>query len=350
MTAAGDADSDGANDLLLATSAGRLLLLPGNGNSTVGAAVVVKRDWSGRDLLAGGADLTRDGRPDIVVRNACTGKVSILPGRGNGRYAHGLRGWSGWERATVSLVGDANGDHRADALVRSPKGAVAVRPGRGGAWVHPVGRRPLDLSGYTSERIVGDWNGDGDGDVLALRRDRMWLFRGRGNGRFGDAVGGWAGWSGRGKISAVGDWDGDGRPDLMSRKRDGSALIHPGRRGRGFARAYQARSDIGAPTAMFGVGRWNGDGAPDLMTRNRDGSLLLWPGNGPGGLDDPARIATGMDRYDQLIGVGDLNRDGRPDLVGRLARNRQLFMLPGRASGLARRVPIGSGPVRGRLG
>ncbi|MBA2508214.1 MAG: VCBS repeat-containing protein [Nocardioidaceae bacterium] len=350
VTAAGDADSDGDNDLLVVNGKRRLLLLPGNGDGTVGEARAVRGDWSGRTVLVGGSDLTRDGRPDLLARDTSSGKVKIFPGRGNERFARPLRGWSGWETARVTLLGDANGDRLTEALVRRPSGSVSVHPGRGGAWVHPVNRRPTDLSGYSSARMVGDWNGDGDGDVLALRRDKMWLFAGRGNGSFANPTGGWAGWSGRSPIAAVGDWDGDGRPDLMSRDRSGAALVHPGRGRKGFARAYQARSDIGSVTAMFGVGRWNADGAPDLMTRTSDGSLLLWPGNGPGGLEDPRRIAGNMGRYNQLIGVGDLNRDGRPDLVGRLAKNGQLFMLPGRADGLARRVPIGSGPVAGSLG
>ncbi len=350
VTAAGDADSDGDNDLLVRTAKRRLLLVPGKGNGTVGPSAAVRGDWSTTDVLVGGFDLTRDGRPDLLARDNSSGRVTIFPGRGNGRFARPLRGWSGWERAEVTLLGDANGDHRTEALVRRPSGTVLVRPGRGGAWVHPVNRRPTDLSGFSSARVVGDWNRDGDGDVLALRRDKMWLFAGRGNGSFRSPTGGWAGWSGRSRIAAVGDWDGDGRPDLMSRERGGAALIHPGRGGKGFARAYPARSDIGSVTAMFGVGRWNGDGAPDLMTRRSDGSLLLWPGNGPGGLEDPVQIATGMARYDQLIGVGDLDRDGRPDLVVRLAKNGRLFMLPGRADGLARRVPIGSVPVAGSLG
>ncbi len=349
VTGAGDSDGDGDNDLLVLTAKHQLVLLPGKGGGTMGQPRQVEQWADGRMLLTAGFDMTGDRRPDLLVRTGA-GRTQIRPGLGDGRYARGLRGWAGWEDARVSLLGDADGDGRMDALLRAPGGAVSVHPGRNAAWVHPVPSSTADWSGYGWVRVVGDWDGDGEDDVLARRDSKMFLLPGRGDGRFGAPVGGWSGWGDRVGIAAVGDWTGDGRPDLISRTANGTAWVHPGRGSAGFAAAYPARGDIGSPRTMFGVGRWTTDGAPDLMTRTQTGTLLLWPGNGPGGLRSPVTIATGMDRYAALIGVGDLDRDGQPDLVGRLASNDRLFLLPGQRRGLAHRVPIGSGPVPGSLG
>ena len=345
---AGDADSDGDRDLLVFTAARKLVLVPGYGDGTVGTPRTVAA-WPGRTPLTAGFDMTGDGRPDLLMRNDTTGLVRIRPGLGDGSYGRGLAGWTGWEDVRVSMLGDADGDSLVDVLVRRPGGTVAVHPGRNGAWVHPVRELPAGWGRYDWTRVVGDWDRDGDDDVLGRDGDRMWLLRGRGDGSFRPPVGGWPGWARRGPIAAVGDWTGDGRPDLVSRRHDGSAWVHPGRGLDGFGPAYEARSYVGAPAAMFGVGRWNGDGAPDLMTRTQDGALRLWPGNGPGGLEDAVLVATGMDRYDALLGVGDLTRDGHPDLVGRLADTSRLYLLPGQPGGLDRPVPIGSGPVPGAL-
>ena len=345
---AGDADSDGDLDLLVFTAARQLVLVPGGGDGTVGTPRTVAA-WPGRTPLTAGFDMTGDGRPDLLIRNDTTGLVRIRPGIGDGSYGRGLGGWTGWENVRVSMLGDADGDRSVDVLVRRPGGTVSVHPGRNGAWVHPVRELPAGWGRYDWTRVVGDWDRDGEDDVLGRDGDKLWLLRGRGDGTFRAPVGGWPGWAGRGPIAAVGDWTGDGRPDLVSRRHNGSAWVHPGLGLDGFGNAYAARSDVGALAAMFGVGRWNGDGAPDLMTRTQKGGLRLWPGNGPGGLEDPVMIATGINRYDALLGVGDLTRDGHPDLVGRLAATGRLYLLPGKPGGLGSPVPIGSAPLPGAL-
>ena len=272
------------------------------------AAADIQHSWSSRGLRR---SVTGDRRPDLLVRDG--------------------------ERVRL-LAGDAGAGSAS---------AGAVPPGRGGAGVHLAGRVPGRWAAYSELRIVGDWDGDGRRDLMGRRLDRLWLFPGLGAGRFGPGVGGWAGWGGRRMLTPVGDWDGDGRPDLVARVPGGAVWLFPGQGARGTRSGYPIRSSVGDADRMLGVGRWDGDGAPDLITRNRDGSLWLWPGNGPGGLLDPHQVATRTDRYDLLLGMGDLDRDGHPDLVGRDRSGGQLYLLPGTADGLGRRVAIGSGALAG---
>lgn len=243
------------------------------------------------------------------------------------------------------------------SVVGGPRPDLVLREGdtlrlRAGTPTGTRGAGRVDgrWASYSWLRIVGDWDRDGRRDLMGRQDGVLWLFPGRGDGRFGSRVGGWTGWGDRTLLTPLGDWDGDGRADLAAKVPGGAVWLFPGRGRGGFAPGYEMRSSVGQPGKLFGVGRWTGDGAPDLMTRGGDGRLWLWPGNGPGGLLDPRLVATGTDRYDLLIGVGDLDRDGDPDLVGRAKDTRRLYLLPqGPGGGLGARVEIGAAAVPGDL-
>ena len=269
------------------------------------AAAGAQHAWSGRGL---GRSVVDGPRPDLLVRNGARLRI---------------------------LAGDAG---QADGAQATTGAGVHHGPRIAGRW-----------ASYSWLRIVGDWDGDGDRDLMGRQDGRMWLFPGLGEGRFGGRVGGWAGWGTRTLLTPVGDWNGDGRPDLAARA-GGAVRLFPGRGRHGLGTGYVLRSDVGQAGRMLGVGRWTGDGAPDLMTRDAAGSLWLWPGNGPGGLLDRRRVATGADRYDLMLGVGDLDRDGDPDLVGRAKAGGRLFLLPGAPGGdIGRRVPLTSRALVGDL-
>ena len=85
-------------------------------------------------------------------------------------------------------------------------------------------------------------------------------------------------------LIAPGDWNGDGDPDLIGRNSAGALLLYGGT-GNGFVQSpVQIGTGFASMTAFIAPGDFNGDGNPDLIVRHTNGSLQLFPGNGAGGL------------------------------------------------------------------
>ena len=70
LAATGDLDGDGHVDLLARDADGRLWLHPGTGTGNLGGRVQLAGQWGGYDTISGFGDFTRDGKPDLVVRRA----------------------------------------------------------------------------------------------------------------------------------------------------------------------------------------------------------------------------------------------------------------------------------------
>lgn len=165
--------------------------------------------------------------------------------------------------------------------------------------------------------VRGDWTGDGLVDLLGTTTGGdLWLYPGRGTGRFstGHVVGG--GWSPYTWLGSPGDVTGDRRSDLVARDPDGALYLY---RGSG-AGTFAARSKVGwgwaGMTAMVTVGDMDLDGRPELVARRPDSSLQLYSFTATGGLTYRKQIGVGWNRMSWIIGMGDLNGDRRADLVG----------------------------------
>ena len=83
----GDVNRDGRADLLVRTK-NRLFLQTGYGTGRFAPPRRVAGSWSAFNRLVAG-DFNRDGLPDLVARDA-KGKVLVLPGRGDGSYGAAL--------------------------------------------------------------------------------------------------------------------------------------------------------------------------------------------------------------------------------------------------------------------
>ncbi|MGY4925190.1 FG-GAP repeat domain-containing protein [Streptomyces sp. 900105755] len=175
----GDLNNDRCNDVLVRTPAGALraykpacgaALTSSTPYTTLGAS-----GWNQYDVLTSPGDLNKDGRPDLLARNASTGAVYLYRTTGTGKLS-----------ARVQLYGN---------------------------W-------------KTYKKVVGagDLNGDGIGDLVAQdRANNLYRYYGTGKGTFGSRVRIATGWGASyNAVVGVGDITGDARNDLVARDTAGN--------------------------------------------------------------------------------------------------------------------------------
>ncbi|WP_260174821.1 VCBS repeat-containing protein [Streptomyces sp. PanSC19] len=153
MDGAGDLDRDGSVDLLARDKTGVLWLYKGTGSFT-GARfktrVKVGAGWGTYDRLAGGADLTGDGRADLLARDK-TEVLWLYRGTGSGTAPYATRtrigaGWGVYDQLVVA--GDLTDDGRADVVARDRTGVLWLYRGTGNTGAPFV----------TRTKVGGGWN------------------------------------------------------------------------------------------------------------------------------------------------------------------------------------------------
>ncbi|MFE5630357.1 FG-GAP-like repeat-containing protein [Streptomyces sp. NPDC056470] len=214
----GDMNADRKTDVLVRDPVGRLWFLPGDNTGRL----VGSGGWNSFNALVRHGDFSRDGREDVIAREASTGKLWLYPGTGSGGLgARKLLGSGGWNAMSrIAAFGDLSGDARADLL--------AVEKATGKLWLYPGtstgglgARKLLGSGGWNSMNAlvgVGDMNSDGRADLYAREAStgKLWLYPGR-TGYLGSRVlVGSGGWNAMFSLTAVGDSSGDGRPDLLA--------------------------------------------------------------------------------------------------------------------------------------
>ncbi|MCW2762612.1 MAG: N-acetylmuramoyl-L-alanine amidase, family 2, partial [Marmoricola sp.] len=385
ITAAGDWNRDGRNDVLMRdTATGWLWMVPGLGTGKFGTPVLLSKSWKSFTATAVAGDLTGDGRPDIVGIHR-NGYVYAAASTTTGR----LSGFS--RRQYVGKTYDAilgggrsmTADSYGDILLRSSSnGRVILLPGKRGGFGPPLG--PFDQSigmrrlsagqmvlgaqpdlvgtdasgkhllvyannGQTNLRAllpsnltradasqvlnVGDWNRDGRGDVITRQSggDALVLRPGLGNGGFGNGIVMSRGWKSFTNLAAVGDITGDKAPDLVGKSRTGKTTIFPGNGSRSFKAPVVAANYLKSFNQV-GTGWWKSQLFPATAFVSSDGSFVPFMGTGAGDLG----------AYNWVVGPGDVDGDRKNDLVGRDARGT-LWLLPGTTNGYGTRRLIATG-------
>ncbi|QYJ04398.1 N-acetylmuramoyl-L-alanine amidase [Nocardioides panacisoli] len=180
---------------------------------------------------------------------------------------------------------------------------------------------------------VGDWDGDGHGDLIIRRKsdDKLYLHRGNGKGKFSGATVIAGGFQRIGKLAAVGDFDGDGRPDLIGKPWGaGKVNLYRGNGMNGVHSGYRIyRAVSGSPVP---IGRWNRGGAPDVLLRNGS-SLTAYLGNGPGGYVARRNVNFDPSRYNAFVGVHNFGKGPHSDVIAREKGTHELYFIPASYSG-----------------
>ena len=270
-----DFDGDGRDDVLLRIDdAWHIYELDGlevAGGDTEAPDLPADNAWR----VVGTGDLNGDGRDDLLFRHvdgawryyAMDGRRSIGEESGTLALSESLD----W---TFAGIGDLNGDGNDDVLLRhvsgrwlyyAADGRTRIAPARGLALPHDL---RLRFAG------IGDLNGDGSDDVLLRHEDGRWFYHALRRGRSVAALSGWvelrvdAGF----RFGGIGDFNGDGNDDVLLRG-SGGQWYYYAMDGREVVKEESGRAEISSSDTwrLAGIGDLDGDGRDDVLLQNTDG-------------------------------------------------------------------------------
>ncbi|MFF5707715.1 FG-GAP-like repeat-containing protein [Streptomyces sp. NPDC012756] len=225
-----DFDDDGTADLLVRDTGGALWRFgtrptaPGGSLTDTGASRVGS-GWGAYDRLETVGNIAGTTAPDAVARDK-DGVLWLYQGTGDRAkpLAARTRIGAGWQTYDQLAGGsDLTGDGRADLVATDKAGDLYLYKGTGSATAPFAARRKIGHGWgiYNQLTATGDLAGGPAGDLLA--RDKagvLWLYLGKGDGTFAARTKVGAGWGAFTGLTAVGDADGDGRADLIASNGD----------------------------------------------------------------------------------------------------------------------------------
>jgi len=217
-------------------------------------------------------DVNHDGHVDILVANTESENLSVLLGDGKGHFAAAPGSPFACGKGPNDIaVGDFNGDGNLDLVIANtgtPYLTILLGDGKGGFAASP--HSPFDTKSYPHVHgvAVGDFNGDEKLDVVTDNwgRNQIMMFTGDGAGNLNLP----------GKIFNVGK-----RPYERLRAAD-----------------------------------FNKDGKMDVVTTDQDqNAVTILLSDGRGGFTEPAGSPFPAGIYPWAVAIDDMNKDGNLDLV-----------------------------------
>jgi uncharacterized protein YbbK (DUF523 family) len=278
------------------------------------------------------SDFNGDGKSDVLWRQEGSGQVYFwemngLQVQAEGAVAHAPV-TADWH---VQGIDDFNGDFNCDLLWR--------QDGSGQVYVWEMNGHEVQAEGAVAHAPVttdwhvegvGDFNGDGNSDVLWRQDGSGQVYVWEMNGRQVQAEGAVAhaplttDWH----VEGVGDFNGDGNSDVLWRQ-DGSGQVYVwemnGRQVQ--AEGAVAHAPVTTDWHVQGIGDFNGDGNSDVLWR-QDGSvqIYVWEMNGQQVQAEGAVAHAPVTTDWHVPGVGDFNGDFNSDLLWRQDGSGQVYV------------------------
>lgn len=188
---------------------GALKVFANTGRQNLGRTVVPGVSLRGTDTVLSVGDWNKDGRGDLMYREANTGRLMFLANRGKDSYADAVVAGTGFADVTgLVAAGDVSGDGKADLMGLNANGVARVYKGDGS--------RGFDGS-FAAARGTAAPAGKHQGVVVRRTDGSVWLWRLRSGGGTMSSTKIGADASGYDWFLALGDLDGDGRQDVLAR-------------------------------------------------------------------------------------------------------------------------------------
>lgn len=309
---------------------GTISVLPGNGDGTFGTEQ--QYEVGARAIAVQAADLTGDGKKDLVVANAAENTVSLLKGNGDRTFQPAITIAVGQGPTSLTL-GDFNGNGKLDVAVTNvTDGTVWILLNQstpGNLSFQVAGVYPVDI--HPSGVVARDFNHDGKLDLAVVNAGdytsptgvtTLSILMGNGDGTFGSATTQvlWGGSGGDGIVAA--DF-GNGEQDLaVANFSRGEVMILTGHGDGTFTPAGTYVTGAG-PEGIIAAD-FNGDGKVDVAVNNlNDYTITLLVGKGDGTFvpavqktdDTPRPFGWVSWGYPAFIAAGDLTGKGKPDII-----------------------------------
>jgi hypothetical protein len=298
----------------------------------------------GAQILVG--DFNGDGRSDVaLIGPGGWASMPVAFSNGDGTFnitnlpIVNFAGWAATANARA-LVGDFNGDGKADVALTGPTGwaSLPVAFSNGDGSFNVTNQPIANFAGWATtpnvQILVGDFNGDGKADV-ALTGPTGWaslpVAFSSGNGSFNvtnQAITNFAGWAATANAKAlVGDFNGDGKADVALTGPTGWASLPVAfSNGNGsFNVTNQPITNFAgwatSPNVKVLVGDFNGDGKADVALTGPSGwaslPVAFSSGNGTFNVTNQpiANFAGWASTPNAKALVGDFNGDGVSDVA-----------------------------------
>ncbi|QSR30021.1 hypothetical protein CFI00_05740 [Nocardioides sp. S5] len=346
ITAVGDINGDGRNDLV-ARFKGRLTTLMATGRGGFDRKMTRKGYGDYRQLIGAG-DLNRDGRADLLLRTK--NRLFLQTGYGTGRFAPPQRVAGSWRGYNRLVAGDFNGDGTSDLVARTSTGKMLMLPGRGDGS-YGAGRGPASnlksMRWITGTNLVG---GQG-ADLIGVAGKQLVVVANRDTFELGAPVDTGVSFAGLDTVLNAGDVDRDGFGDVVGRDTSGQLLLFAGKGTGALSAPRVLGPGWGSITGLTAVGDVTGDGNPDLVGTT-GGTLSLWRGDGlafaaavpvKGAVPMPAGLPSDLSGFDWVFGVQPMTLKGKSDYVVRERASGMVYVYSGRRSGVSTPRVLGEG-------
>jgi Bacterial Ig-like domain (group 3)/FG-GAP-like repeat len=213
---------------------------------------------------------------------------------------------------------DFNRDGKADVVVLNSNGVLSFAAGNGaGAFSAPKTIATLPAASASSLIAAGDFNGDGNQDVVLLPPpgNAVQVFAGHGDGTFAAPVTISDGLASAAAM-ASGDFNNDGKPDIAVAGATAVSVLL----GNGttlLAKATVTTTGLNDPFGSMAIalGDVNRDSHLDVAVNDQNGNFQILFGSSTGALHPQAVTAFSTGFPPNAIAIADFNGDGKPDMA-----------------------------------